>query len=131
MKRNLASSEPKKTLFRGAKASFALRFLLEFHILRVYGKGLEGAASTLIEFGKQLYILKPVGMHICAEHVDRHIERVPDNKNEEEQNALYNRILRDRAQQVYHLPDHAGCKPQCQQAGIGQYVAKVAGGRII
>lgn len=97
----------------------------------MYGKGLEGAASTLIEFGKQLYILKPVGMHICAEHVNRHIERVPDNKNEEEQNALYNRILRDRAQQVYHLPDHAGCKPQCQQAGIGQYVAKVAGGRII
>ena len=66
--KNVANAAPKsaKNNPEFAKISDILNILLDFIVLCIYFKGIEGFASALIEFTEKFYKLKSVSVDICS-----------------------------------------------------------------
>ena len=82
------------------------------------GKWPKRSAAALIKLAKKFNKLQPIGIDISAQQVDCQVQRMADEKYQNENNRTAYAAAQHAAHGVYDCSDNTGGQPQCQQAGV-------------
>ena len=93
-------------------------FITKNNISRVIPERFERLAGAVIELSEELDVLKPAGVNIRTQYINRHVEGVPADKYENENNHSENPGTCHGTHLVYYLSYNARGKSKCKQSRI-------------
>ena len=87
-------------------------------ILRFLGKRHKRFPASAVELAEEFNILQTIGMNISTQCIDRQIERMPYDHDQEKEDRTHDTVsLSDHLRHVVkHIGDDAGRQTQCQES---------------